>query len=122
MKRYLKIVFCLAFLALAMEVHVPLVLCQDEVKAPLTGSVSGTIASVDQKKLEVVVTPVKKDKEEASQDVVVQIVDSTSIEKNYETALPYDLSLGDKVDVQYTTDPSGKNVAKSIMVGTKQEE
>lgn len=122
MKRYLKTVFCLAFLALAMEVHVPLVLCQDEVKAPLTESVSGTIASVDQKKLEVVVTPVKKYKEAAFQDVAVQIVDSTSIEKNYETALPSDLSLGDKVDVQYTVDPSGKNIAKSIMVGTKQEE
>lgn len=123
MNRYLKAVFCLAFLVLAMEVHVPLVLCQDEAQVFLAKSVSGAIVSIDKEKSMVVVAAKKETKDEMSklEDVSVQVVDSTTIEKNQKSASLSDLSSGEKVEVSYTTDQSGKNIAKSIVVEAGQQ-
>ncbi len=114
MSKCLRAVFCVLFLALAMEVHVPLALCQEQ--AASVQSISGTVVSVDLEKSTVVVALEAGVKDAAQTDVTVSISDLTTIEKNSDLVLLGDLSAGDKVEVSYMADQSGKNVAKSIVV------
>lgn len=116
MNKCLKVVCCALFLALAMEVHVPLALCQEEVKTSSVQAVSGTISSIDLEKMTIVIAPEAKTKDAAQKDVVVSVSDLTTIEKNFDFILLGDLSAGDKVEVSYLVGPSGQNVAKSIVV------
>lgn len=121
MSKCLKAVFFVTFLALTMGVSVPLALCQEQVKSSAVQIVSGAVASVDLEKSMIVVMPEKKADGVEQKDVEVLVSDLTTIEKNYDLVLLGDLLVGDKVTVSYLIDQSGKNVAKSIAVESKEK-
>ncbi len=81
---------------------------------------SGTVANVDVPQSLVIIKPIVEDENSQGTNVTVYVNEATTIEKD---GNPIELSMvmvDDDVDVSYTTDNAGKNVAIQLDLTSKE--
>jgi len=116
MAKYLKILLFSLFVAGIYGLSLSPALPQEE-GVMLTSEASGEISSIDQKNSMLIVKQFKDDQYE---DIVIYVDRMATIEKEYKTVDFTKLVVGDKAEVEYTTDDEGNNIATYIWIESKE--
>ncbi|MFH1621492.1 MAG: DUF5666 domain-containing protein, partial [Candidatus Omnitrophota bacterium] len=83
----------------------------------LVSEASGEISSIDQENSMLII---KQFKDGQYKDMAIYVDGMTTIEKEYEMVDFTKLAVGDKAEVNYTTDDEGKNIATYIWIESKE--
>ncbi|MBU4590142.1 MAG: hypothetical protein KKG01_04375 [Candidatus Omnitrophica bacterium] len=116
MAKYLKILLFSLFVAGIYGLNISPALSQEE-GVVLVNEASGEISSIDRENSMLIVKQLKDGQYEGT---AIYVDKTTTIEKEYKTVDFTKLVVGDKAEVEYTTDDEGNNIATYIWIESKE--